>query len=63
MVTNPKKEIGTFQESTVEVVMNARARGKARAVPPMKTFRPWELLDDIHKAIKFSGDRVEGKTV
>jgi hypothetical protein len=40
MVTKLKKEIGTFQESRVEVVMNARARGEAKAVPPMKMFRP-----------------------
>ena len=40
MVTKPKKEIGMSQESKVDVVMNARARGEAKAEPPTKTFRP-----------------------
>jgi hypothetical protein len=33
-------EIGTSQESRVEVVTNARASGEAKAVPPMNMFRP-----------------------
>lgn len=35
----PKREVGTSHESSVELVMNERARGAASALPLKNTFR------------------------
>jgi hypothetical protein len=39
-VTTPKKDVGTSQESSVEVVMNAIARGNASTLAPRNMFKP-----------------------
>ena len=38
-MARPRRETGRPQESIVDVVMNASARGHARAGPPMTMFR------------------------
>jgi hypothetical protein len=56
-VARPRRETGRPQESMVEVVMNARARGVAKAVPPMKMFRPYVLVREFPtgRRIVFNG--------